>query len=211
MQRTLFNKHNIFFSFITFLGILQNATVFSALALKTETSDKIEIYKTSDGATDILVNSEIVEIVDATSNFNGVKLERSVGDEESVVNFLIVFESEDLSVSVDVSSDLLNVLVMISGERYKGITIYLELPDIVCLMINLTLLNSIANENFQKRSLIFFLYKSRIKEKEQWVTYTSSVYFPMLRLIVLLTRFLFEFRSFKKKPWPQLNLFYLLF
>lgn len=211
MQRTLFNKHNIFFSFITFLGILQNATVFSALALKTETSDKIEIYKTSDGATDILVNSEIVEIVDATSNFNGVKLERSVGDEESVVNFLIVFESEDLSVSVDVSSDLLNVLVMISGERYKGITIYLELPDIVCLMINFTLLNSIANENFQKRSLIFFLYKSRIKEKEQWVTYTSSVYFPMLRLIVLLTRFLFEFRSFKKKPWPQLNLFYLLF
>lgn len=114
----------------TFLGILQNATVFSALALKTETSDKIEIYKTSDGATDILVNSEIVEIVDATSNFNGVKLERSVGDDESVVNFLIVFENEDLSVSVDVSADLLNVLVMISGERYKGITIYLELPDI---------------------------------------------------------------------------------
>lgn len=101
-------------------GILQNATVFSALALKTETSDKIEIYKTSDGATDILVNSEIVEIVDATSNFNGVKLERSVGDDESVVNFLIVFENEDLSVSVDVSADLLNVLVMISGERYKG-------------------------------------------------------------------------------------------
>lgn len=116
------------------------------MALKTETSDKIEIYKTSDGATDILVNSEIVEIVDATSNFNGVKLERSVGDEESVVNFLIVFESEDLSVSVDVSSDLLNVLVMISGERYKGSTIHRELPDIVCLMINLTLLNSIANE-----------------------------------------------------------------
>lgn len=169
MQRTLFNKHNIFFSFITFLGILQNATVFSALALKTETSDKIEIYKTSDGATDILVNSEIVEIVDATSNFNGVKLERSVGDEESVVNFLIVFESEDLSVSVDVSSDLLNVLVMISGERYKGITIYLELPDIVCLMINLTLLNSIANENFPPKNLIHFFYKNkcRIKEREQ--------------------------------------------
>lgn len=100
------------------------------MALKTETSDKIEIYKTSDGATDILVNSEIVEIVDATSNFNGVKLERSVGDDESVVNFLIVFENEDLSVSVDVSADLLNVLVMISGERYKGITIHLELADI---------------------------------------------------------------------------------
>lgn len=114
--------------------------------MKTETSDKIEIYKTSDGATDILVNSEIVEIVDATSKFNGVKLERSVGDEESVVNFLIVFESDDLSVSVDVSSDLLNVLVMISGERYKGSTIYRELPDIVCLMIHLTLLNQFANE-----------------------------------------------------------------
>lgn len=127
------------------------------MALKTETSDKIEIYKTSDGATDILVNSEIVEIVDATSKFNGVKLERSVGDEESVVNFLIVFESEDLSVSVDVSSDLLNVLVMISGERYKGSTIHLELPDIVCLMINLTLLNQFANKIYEN--------KCRIKEK----------------------------------------------
>lgn len=153
------------------------------MALKTETSDKIEIYKTSDGATDILVNSEIVEIVDATSKFNGVKLERSVGDEESVVNFLIVFESEDLSVSVDVSSDLLNVLVMISGERYKGSTIYRELPDIVCLMINLTLLNQFANKIYEN--------KCRIKEKEQLVTYPSSVYFPMLRLKVLLTRLLF--------------------
>lgn len=45
MQRTFFLT-NITFSSPShsFLGILQNATVFSALALKTETSDKIEIY-----------------------------------------------------------------------------------------------------------------------------------------------------------------------
>nr|XP_022317554.1 sushi domain-containing protein 2-like [Crassostrea virginica] len=100
-------------------GILQNASVFSALALKTKTSDKIEIYKTADGLADVLVNNETVELVEATSDFDGVRIERHEGG-DSVLNFLLVFEREDLSVSVDVSKDLLNVLVMISGERYKG-------------------------------------------------------------------------------------------
>lgn len=100
------------------------------MVLKIEIFDKIEIYKMFDGVIDILVNSEIVEIVDVILNFNGVKLERSVGDDEFVVNFLIVFENEDLFVFVDVLVDFFNVLVMISGERYKGIIIYLELFDI---------------------------------------------------------------------------------
>lgn len=100
------------------------------MVLKIEIFDKIEIYKMFDGVIDILVNSEIVEIVDVILNFNGVKLERSVGDDEFVVNFLIVFENEDLFVFVDVLVDFFNVLVMISGERYKGIIIYLKLFDI---------------------------------------------------------------------------------
>ncbi|XP_056012711.1 sushi domain-containing protein 2-like [Ostrea edulis] len=100
-------------------GILQNASVFSAVAMKTKSSDKIEIYKTSEGTADILVNNETVDLVEATSNFNDVNLERSESD-DSVLNVLVVFESEDLSVSLDVSKDYLNVLVMISGERYKG-------------------------------------------------------------------------------------------
>lgn len=100
------------------------------MVLKIEIFDKIEIYKLFDGVIDILVNSEIVEVVDVILNFNGVKLERSVGDDEFIVNFLIVFENEDLFVFVDVLVDFFNVLVMISGERYKGIIIYLELFDI---------------------------------------------------------------------------------
>lgn len=87
--------------------------------MKTKSSDKIEIYKTSEGTADILVNNETVDLVEATSNFNDVNLERSESD-DSVLNVLVVFESEDLSVSLDVSKDYLNVLVMISGERYKG-------------------------------------------------------------------------------------------
>ena len=112
-------RHFCYFSNLA--GILQNASVFSALALKTKTSDKIEIYKTADGLTDVLVNNETVELVEATSDFDGVRIERHEGG-DSVLNFLLVFEREDLSVSVDVSKDLLNVLVMISGERYKGST-----------------------------------------------------------------------------------------
>jgi hypothetical protein len=94
--------------------------VFSAVAIKTKSSDKIEVYKTSEGTADILVNNETVDLVEATSNFNGVTIERSASD-GSVLNVLVIFESEDLSISLDVSKDFLNVLVMISGERYKGI------------------------------------------------------------------------------------------
>lgn len=100
-------------------GILQNASVFSAIAMQTRTSDKVEIYKTSDGMVEILINNDSVELVETTSNFNGVNLERGER-ENSTVNILVVFENEDLSISVDVSKDLVNVLVMISGERYKG-------------------------------------------------------------------------------------------
>ncbi|KAK3592810.1 hypothetical protein CHS0354_009257 [Potamilus streckersoni] len=99
-------------------GKPQNATVFTSVALcAINTSDVIEIRLAKNGRAEILVNKILFVPEDSTSQLNGIYLEQS-GDNTTLYN--VTLESVSLTVSVEVTQDLLNIIVLIGEESFKG-------------------------------------------------------------------------------------------
>lgn len=102
-------------------GTPQNATVFSAVAFTVrDMSDKVEVYQTETGEARILVNGKThkMDIV-STSELKDVTISRNKSNED-VDTILIVSEVINLSISLEVSADLINILVMMGEESLKG-------------------------------------------------------------------------------------------
>ncbi|KAK3087620.1 hypothetical protein FSP39_008510 [Pinctada imbricata] len=100
-------------------GRYQNASVFSGVAMTvTNVSDKVEVYSGETGA-EIRINGEVVTLESSTSEYNDVSIEQNQTD-TLTTNYLVVFQSVGVSLSLDVSSDFINVLVMIGNDQLKG-------------------------------------------------------------------------------------------
>ncbi|XP_045194321.2 sushi domain-containing protein 2-like [Mercenaria mercenaria] len=97
-------------------GELQNATVFSSIAVAMPlSSDTVEIRKTGEGS-EVLVNSApFTTTKSTTSQFQNISLLHN--DDGS---FLIVLEPVSVSVTVEVTPDLLNIIVLIGEDSLKG-------------------------------------------------------------------------------------------
>lgn len=102
-------------------GILQNASVFSAVAIAIgNMSDRIEIYKTDTGNARILVNGiEYNMNSPSSSELKDVTISRNKTS-NGIDVILVVSEVINLSVSIETSSDLINILVMVGEQSLKG-------------------------------------------------------------------------------------------
>ncbi|KAL3871735.1 hypothetical protein ACJMK2_039718 [Sinanodonta woodiana] len=99
-------------------GKPQNATVFTSVALcAINISDVIEIRKANNGGAEILVNKILFVPEGSTSRLNGIYLQQS-GDNTTLYN--VTLESVSLTVSVEVTQDLLNIIVLVGEESFKG-------------------------------------------------------------------------------------------
>lgn len=102
-------------------GVGQNASVFTAIAFGARNiSDIIEVYKTDTGNARILVNGQTFEMgSQSTSELKEVTISRNKSS-DGLDAILLVSEVINLSVSLEVSSDLINILVMVGDESVKG-------------------------------------------------------------------------------------------
>ncbi|XP_033733052.1 sushi domain-containing protein 2-like [Pecten maximus] len=103
-------------------GNYQNASIFSAVAMTTRgVSDVIEVHRDTDTVSRILINGFLVtkELSTSVTQFNGLTVQMSRTD-ATTHNILVVFETTGLSVSMDVNSDLINILVVVGDDRMKG-------------------------------------------------------------------------------------------
>ncbi|XP_060077303.1 sushi domain-containing protein 2-like [Ylistrum balloti] len=103
-------------------GNYQNASIFSGVAMTTRgVSDVIEVYSDTDTVSRILINGLLVtqQISTSVTQFKDLSVYKSRTD-ETTDNILVVLESTGLSVSMDVTSDLINVLVVVGDDRMKG-------------------------------------------------------------------------------------------
>lgn len=103
-------------------GNFQNASIFSAVAMTTRgVSDVIEVERDPATVSRVLVNGLPVTKALSTSvtQFNGLSVHKSKTD-STTDSILIVFEATGLSVSMDVTSDLINVLVVVGDDKMKG-------------------------------------------------------------------------------------------
>ncbi|KAL5012552.1 hypothetical protein ScPMuIL_011103 [Solemya velum] len=98
-------------------GRSQNASVFSAIALALRnSSDVVEIRLSERQLVETLVNGRVL-----TLN-TYLRTERSESN-ESLASYLVVLEATSVSVSIDVTPDLLNILVMIGSDMLQGQTL----------------------------------------------------------------------------------------
>ncbi|KAL4218756.1 hypothetical protein ACF0H5_021343 [Mactra antiquata] len=97
-------------------GDLQNATIFSKVAMTMPgSSDTVEVRMTDDGS-DVLVNNITIPTTNSTtSQFKNISLLHK--DDGS---YLILLEPISVSVSVEVTPDLLNIIVFIGEDSLKG-------------------------------------------------------------------------------------------
>lgn len=96
-------------------GTLQNATVFTGLAVKVPSySDTIEIRKQGQTA-QVLVNKLPYTTTNATTSaFRNISLHNDDG------NYLVVLEPVSVSITVEVTPDLLNIIALIGEDSFKG-------------------------------------------------------------------------------------------
>lgn len=102
-------------------GNEQNASVFAAVAMMVRNvSDKVEVYKTDTGNARIYVNGQLFEMNSpSTSELKDVTISRNKTS-NGIDVILIVSEVINLSASLEVSSDLINILVMVGDDSLKG-------------------------------------------------------------------------------------------
>ncbi|XP_050415090.1 protein mesh [Patella vulgata] len=101
---------------------LQKATIFSAIAMQVmNTSDRLEILRDEEKLVKVLVNGEEIEQtdLDSTSQLNGLTVyKNNTGNATSQLT--VVMDSVGMSVLVEATQDLLNIMIMVGSPTLKG-------------------------------------------------------------------------------------------
>ncbi|OWF43039.1 sushi domain-containing protein 2-like [Mizuhopecten yessoensis] len=103
-------------------GHYQNASIFSGVAMTTKgVSDVIEVHRDTNTVSQILVNGLVVtnDLSTSVTQFKGLSVQK-IRTDANTDTILVVLESSGLAVSMDVTSDLINVLVMVGDDAMKG-------------------------------------------------------------------------------------------
>ncbi|KAK7474057.1 hypothetical protein BaRGS_00034663 [Batillaria attramentaria] len=101
-------------------GVLQNATVFTAVAMAVQNETAVvEIKKHPDEVAIVLVDKEEPDVTSWPHEVTGMTIYRNeMGN--GTVEFTVVMETVGISILVSATPDLLNVMVLVGSSELKG-------------------------------------------------------------------------------------------